>query len=72
MLEQLRKFLREQDEHKVKKIAMEPSKCCESALERVEWAYYIVNDQHEVFMSLLEDLRLATEAVSVNLKSYLP
>lgn len=65
MLEQLRRYLQPQEENDVKKAMPETNTRCETALERVEWARFILNDQNEVFMSLLEDLRIATEAVSV-------
>lgn len=38
---------------------------CESAKERILWALTIVSDQEKAFQSLLEDLRLATQAVSI-------
>jgi hypothetical protein len=38
---------------------------CESAKERIEWALEIIKDQNSTFESLLEDLRLATQAVSL-------
>jgi hypothetical protein len=37
----------------------------ESSAERIKWALAIVQDQKNSFESLLEDLRLATQAVSV-------
>lgn len=35
----------------------------DSARERIEWALALVEDQDRAFQSLLDDLRLATEAV---------
>jgi hypothetical protein len=41
-----------------------PPGSCETMKERLTWALAHVEDQQRTFQSLLEDLRLATEAVS--------
>ena len=40
---------------------------CESATERIEWAVGILNRNLKCFEALLDDLRFATEAVSLNI-----
>jgi hypothetical protein len=60
------------DESKEKDVNLGPDEQLESATSRIGWAMQIVEDQHRCCQSLLEDLRLATQAVSTTGRSSLP